>query len=71
MYVEPCTSPRDFHQANARLARMGQTKPVQVYMAIASGTLQARSFENLLKKDEVVNQVIRNVGDLRTMIFGG
>ena len=71
MYVEPCTSPRDFHQANARLARMGQTKPVQVYMAIAAGTLQARSFENLLKKDEIVNQVIRNVGDLRTMIFGG
>ncbi len=71
LYAEPCSSPRDFGQSVARLVRMGQTKPVQVYMAIASGTLQARSFENLLKKDEVVNQVIRNVGDLRTMIFGG
>ena len=71
LYAEPCTSPRDFHQANARLIRLGQTKPVQVYMAIASGTLQARAFNNLLNKDEVVNQVIRNVADLRDMIFGG
>jgi SNF2 family DNA or RNA helicase len=71
MYAEPCTSPRDFHQANARLIRMGQDKPVQVYLAIAEGTLQARAFNNLIKKDEIVNQVIRNVGDLRDMIFGG
>jgi hypothetical protein len=40
-------------------------------MAIAAGTLQARSFDNLVKKDEIVNQVIRNVADLRDMIFGG
>ena len=71
LYAEPCTSPRDFHQANARLIRLGQYKPVQVYMAIASGTLQPRSFNNLLEKDEIVNQVIRNVADLRDMIFGG
>lgn len=70
LYAEPCTSPRDFHQSVARLVRVGQSKPVQVYMAVAAGTLQARSFENLLKKDEVVNRVIRNVGDLREMIFG-
>ena len=49
---------------------MGQGKPVQVYMAIAEGTLQARAFNNLIKKDEIVNQVIRNVGDFRDMIFG-
>ena len=71
LYAEPCTSPRDFGQSVARLVRLGQTKPVQVYMAIAAGTLQARSFENLLKKDEIVNKVIRNVADLRDMIFGG
>ena len=70
MYVEPCTSPRDFAQSVARLVRMGQTKPVQVYLTIAEGTLQARAFNNLLKKDEIVNQVIRNKGDLRDMIFG-
>ena len=71
LYAEPCTSPRDFGQSVARLVRTGQDKPVQIYMAIAAGTLQARAFENLLKKDEIVNQVIRNVADLRDMIFGG
>ena len=71
MYVEPCTMPRDFSQSVARLARMGQDKSVQVYMAVAAGTLQPRAFNNLLDKDEVVNKVIRNVGDLREMIFGG
>jgi SNF2 family DNA or RNA helicase len=71
MYVEPCTSPRDFAQSVARLVRMGQTKSVQVFMTIAEGTLQARAFNNLLKKDEIVNQIIRNKGDLRDMIFGG
>lgn len=70
LYAEPCTSPRDFSQSVARLVRLGQDNPVQVYMAVAAGTLQPRAFNNLLKKDEVVNQVIRNVADLRDMIFG-
>lgn len=70
LYVEPCTSPRDFSQSVARLVRMGQTKPVQIHMAVAEGTLQARAFNNLLINDEIVNQVIRNKGDLRDMIFG-
>lgn len=71
IYAEPCTSPRDFSQSVARLARTGQTKPVQIYMAIASGTLQVRAFNNLLQKDELVNSVIRNRNDLRDLIFGG
>lgn len=71
MYVEPCTSPRDFFQSGARLARTGQTKPVQIYMLLAEGTLQPRAFNNLLKNDDLVNKVIRNATDLRTAIFGG
>lgn len=71
IYAEPCTSPRDFAQSVARLVRLGQSNPVQVYMAVAAGTLQPRAFNSLLKKDEVVNQVIRNVADLRDMVFGG
>ena len=70
-YAEPCQQPRDFHQSVARLARTGQAKPVQVYMGMAQGTLQVRSFNNLLKNDELVNTVIRSVADLRQAIFGG
>ena len=70
-YAEPCQQPRDFHQSVARLARTGQTKPVQVYIGMAQGTLQVRAFNNLLNNDELVNTVIRSVADLRQAIFGG
>lgn len=69
-YAEACQSPRDFHQSVARLARTGQDKAVQIYMGIAAGTLQVRTFKNLLNNDELVNSVIRNVADLRKAIFG-
>ena len=70
LYVEPCQQPRDFHQSVARLARTGQTKAVQIYIAMATGTLQVRTFNNLLANDELVNTVIRNVADLRKAIYG-
>lgn len=70
LFIEPCLQPRDFHQAVARLQRLGQTKKVRVYMATASGTLQVRGFRNLLDNDDVVNQVVRNAIDLRREIFG-
>lgn len=70
IFIEPCRQPRDFHQAVARLKRMGQKKRVRVKMAIASGTTQVRGFKSLLENDELVNQVIRNKVELRKAIFG-
>ena len=55
----------------ARLKRIGQRKKVHVMLGIANGTVQARAFRNLLKNDELVNEVIRNASDLRNVIFGG
>jgi len=69
-YVEPCSSARDFHQSVARLVRQGQTKPVQVYMGVASGTLQSRAFNTLMKNDSLINSVIRNTADLRELVLG-
>ncbi len=69
-YVEPCSSPRDFHQSVARLVRLGQSKSVQVYMGVASGTLQRRAFNNLMSNDSLVNSVVRNAADLRDLVFG-
>lgn len=71
LFLEPCQQPRDFHQAVARLKRLGQRKRVRVKMAIAEGTLQVRGFKNLLNNDDTLNQVIRNAYELRSMIFGG
>lgn len=70
LFVEPCLQPRDFHQAVARLHRLGQSKKVIVYMATAMGTLQVRGFRNLLDNDTLANQVVRNAVDLRAEIFG-
>jgi len=70
LFVEPCQQPRDFHQAVARLNRLGQRKRVMVMMATASGTTQVRGFRNLIKNDTLVNQVIRNAVDLKEAIFG-
>lgn len=71
LWIEPCTIPRDFAQANARLDRTGQTQRVVVRMAIANKTTQPRAFKNLLANDELMNSVIRTAGDLRSAIFGG
>lgn len=70
IFAEPCQQPRDFHQAVARLHRMGQRFRVHVMLAIANKTVQVRGFGNLLKNDSLVNQVIRNAVDLRNAIFG-
>lgn len=59
-----------FHQAVARLHRAGQKNGVHVRIAVANETLQVRQQENLLFNDELVNKVIRNVGDLRASLFG-
>jgi SNF2 family DNA or RNA helicase len=71
MFVEPVAQPRDFHQCVARLKRTGQTKRVVVDLPTAEGTLQVRTFKNLLENDTTVNKVVHNATDLRTVLFGG
>ncbi len=63
-------SVRDFNQAVARLHRAGQKNGVHIRIATADGTLQVRQMHNMLAKDELVNTVIRNKADLRSVIFG-
>lgn len=70
LFVEPCQQPRDFHQAVSRLKRMGQKKRVWIGIAKALGTTQVHGFRNLLENDALVNKVVRNVADLRDMIYG-
>ena len=59
-----------FHQSVARLHRAGQKQGVQVRIAVAEDTLQVNQCQNLLAKDSLVNQVIRNVSDLRKSLLG-
>jgi SNF2 family DNA or RNA helicase len=71
LFVEPCQQPRDFHQAVARLHRLGQRKRVMVMLATASGTVQVRGFRNLLANDALVNKVVPSMVDLRAEVYGG
>lgn len=70
IFIEPCSSGRDFHQAVARLARQGQVKPVHIYLAVASKTLQVKRFDMLLHNDSITNQVVRSAVELRKVIYG-
>lgn len=70
LFLELPAIPAHLNQAIARVHRNGQTKPVQVRLAVAEGTLQLRQMKNLVEKDYLVNRVIRNAKDLRDALFG-
>lgn len=69
IHTEPVTSPSAYHQSVRRIQRTGQKKKVMAMMMQARGTLQRRKFQQLLKNDALVNQVIRNAADLRDLLF--
>jgi SNF2 family DNA or RNA helicase len=70
-YLESPTVPRDFTQSLARVYRDGQKKNVHCRIAVAERTLQVRLFNNLMKKDQMVNLIQGGWKDLRDAIFGG
>ena len=47
-----------FSQANARLARQGQTRGVQIHSFIASGTVEPRKFISLTEKSKILQEFI-------------
>lgn len=70
VFIEPSTVPKDVRQSVARLYRTGQRRKVRVYLPTALGTLQRRQLRQLLNKDDDVGLVIRNMSDLRDVIYG-
>lgn len=70
LFVEAPTTAPPFHQTVARLDRDGQEDIVSCRVAIASGTVQARMFRDLLANDEQANIVQRGFEDLKNSIYG-
>jgi SNF2 family DNA or RNA helicase len=70
LFLELPAVPAHLTQAVARVHRNGQQNPVHVYLAVADRTLQVRQLKNLMKKDHLVNKVIRNTKDLKDSLFG-
>lgn len=54
-----------YQQANARLHRQGQTKPVIVYRLIAAGTVDERALAAIEKKESVQDALLRNLKELK------
>ena len=70
LFAEMPLVPSHFHQAVARLWRVGQFKPVTVRVAIAEKTVQVRLWDVLQEKDSLVNMCIRGFEDLRDAVMG-
>lgn len=70
LFLESPLIPADFEQAVGRVYRNGQKKKVHVRVGIAQGTIQLRLLEVLMKKDSLVNRVVRNHKDIRDALFG-
>jgi len=70
LFLEMPYTPSTFHQAVARLHRVGQTKPVTVHVAIAEGTIQTRLWQVMQEKDSLVNICVRGPQDLKDALLG-
>lgn len=70
LFLEVPVVARQYHQAVARLDRIGQSNPVQVRIAAARGTVQMNSYSRLLANDDLLSHVQRTLATLREMIHG-
>lgn len=70
LFLEIPPVPAWFHQAAARLHRVGQRSNVHVRIAVAQRTCNVRQFNQLMSKDALVGRVLPNIKDLRDAIHG-
>jgi SNF2 family DNA or RNA helicase len=70
LFMESPLIPTQFEQAVGRVYRNGQKRKVHIRVGIAQHTIQLRLLNILMKKDHLVNQVVRNYKDIRDALFG-
>jgi len=70
LFLESPLIPTQFEQAVGRVYRNGQRNKVHIRVGIAEGTIQMKLLNMLMKKDHLVNQVVRNYQDIRDALFG-
>jgi hypothetical protein len=70
LLLEYSTAARHFEQVVARIDRTGQTRPVQVRIAVAEKTVQASRYHLLLKNEGLVSDLEASPQSLRDMIHG-
>ena len=57
IFAEPPLTPVDFEQATGRLRRVGQDKPVKVFLLYAKNTIQESLYEALNNKQSILQKV--------------
>lgn len=70
IFIEVPSVPSLFEQAAARLWRDGQQSVTTTRVAIANGTLQARTAAALAKKQTLVNSIQGSRAELQAALFG-
>ena len=70
LFIELPPTAAHFTQAVARVHRSGQKENVNVRVALAEKTIQPYIWDQVMQKDEVVNQCIRGPEDLRKVVMG-
>lgn len=70
LFLELPIVPKDFIQAVGRLGRAGQKYNVRCRIAVAEGTIQESLLHDVLRKDVLINTVVRGFANLRDLIFG-
>lgn len=70
LFLECPLIPTQFEQAVGRVYRNGQKRKVHIRVGLAEGTIQLRLLTLLMKKDELVNKVVRSHKDIRDALYG-
>jgi SNF2 family DNA or RNA helicase len=60
VFAEVCPHPGAYEQAVSRLERSGQTESVNVYILVPKGTIAVKLKKDLLRKDYLTNEVIKD-----------
>ena len=69
VWYTPTWNLEQYQQANARLHRQGQTRPVMVYRLVAEGTIDTRVTGCLSGKSEVQDALMDAVRDIRQRVM--
>lgn len=71
LFMEEPLTPILFEQAVGRVYRNGQKRKVNARVGVALGTIQEHLLSELMRKDALVNTIVRNYQDIRKALYGG
>lgn len=65
IFAELPLASREFYQSVGRIDRQRQTKSCTIRVLTAAGTIQENLYHSLMRKDDIVNEIVKNRNRLR------